>query len=82
MATKTISVTLEAYERLKRAKRKPAESFSEVIMRARWDSTPMTAGEYLRLVRERGPTLAADALDRIEEMKRADRPARDKWTED
>lgn len=82
MATKTISVTVEAYERLKRAKRESSESFSEVILRARWDSTPMTAREYLRLVRERGPMLDAEALDRIEEAKRADRPARDKWTGD
>jgi predicted CopG family antitoxin len=82
MATKTISVTLDAYERLRRAKRGPAESFSEVIMRARWDSKPITAGEYLRLVREQGPMLTPEMLDRIEEAKRADRPAGDKWTED
>jgi hypothetical protein len=42
----------------------------------------MTAGEYLKMVRERGPMLAPEALDRIEEAKQADRPARDKWTED
>ena len=34
MATKTIALRLEAYERLKRARRTPTESFSDVVMRA------------------------------------------------
>jgi hypothetical protein len=82
MATKTISVTVDAYERLKRAKTNSSESFSEVIMRARWDRTPITAGEYLRLVRERGPTFGLEELDAIEAAKREDRPPRDKWSEE
>ena len=81
MSTKTISVRLEAYERLRRARRDPSESFSQVIMRARWDTELVTAGEYLRLVRERGPVFGADELARIEEAKRTDGPPRDKWSE-
>lgn len=79
MSTKTISVRLDAYERLKRAKRSSAESFSDVIMRARWDAEPVTAGDYLRLVRERGPTFRPDELDAVEEGKGADHPPEDKW---
>ena len=33
MATKTISVELDAYQLLKRAKQKPSESFSQVVRR-------------------------------------------------
>lgn len=81
MATKTISVHLEAYERLARAKRSRSESFSDVIMRARWDTEPVTAGAYVRLVRERGPLFETAELDDMEAVKTADRPPRDKWTE-
>jgi hypothetical protein len=82
MSTKTISVRLEAYERLRRARRRSTESFSDVIMRARWDMTPVTAGEFLELVRERGPLYQAGELERIEEVKRNDPPPKDKWTAD
>jgi hypothetical protein len=81
MSTKTISVRLEAYERLSRAKG-PSESFSDVIMRARWDDQPVTGGEYLRLVRERGPVYDAAALTGVEEVKRMDRAPGDKWAKE
>lgn len=80
MSTKTISVRIEAYERLRRAKRDPSESFSDVIMRARWDSAPVTASAYLSLVRERGPLYTSDELADIEAAKASDRPPTDKWT--
>ena len=82
MSTKTISVRLEAYERLARARKTPSESFSDVIMRARWDAQPSTAGEYLRVVRERGPAYRVDELAEIEDRKRDDRPPTDKWIQD
>lgn len=80
MATKTISLKIEAYERLKRAKRHPAESFSEVVMRARWEDAPVTARDYLLLVRERGPSYSIAELERLEAFKAADFPPHDKWT--
>jgi hypothetical protein len=80
MATKTISVRLEAYERLKRAKRDSSESFSDVIMRARWETEPVTAAGYLRLVRERGPLYLAKELAGVDDLKKKDRPPKDKWT--
>jgi hypothetical protein len=82
MSTKTISVRIEAYERLRRAKRDGSESFSDVIMRARWDAEPVSAAAYLHLVRERGPLYTSDELADVEAVKAADRPPTDKWTTD
>jgi len=80
MSTKTISVRLEAYERLKRAKQDPSESFSEVIMRAHWPTEPVNAAGYLSLIRERGPLYGVKEVAAVDRAKRADRPPRDKWT--
>lgn len=81
MASRTISVHLAAYERLKRAKRNSTESFSDVIMRARWETDPVTAGALLQLARERGPVYRPEELDAVDAAQDADRPPRDKWTE-
>jgi predicted CopG family antitoxin len=79
MATKTISLKLEAYERLVRARLHPGESFSAVVMRAEWPQRPTTAEEYLDRVRERGSVYEPVDLSDIEELKAADRPPDDKW---
>jgi len=80
MPTKTISLKLEAYDRLRRARRYAGESFSNVVMRAHWDDEAVTAAEYLRIVRERGPLYTAEELERVEDVKAADRPPEDKWS--
>jgi hypothetical protein len=36
MSTKTVSLKKEAYDRLRAARRYPGESFSDVVLRARW----------------------------------------------
>ncbi len=82
MSTKTISLREEAYERLKLARRHPAESFSDVVMRASWDRELTTAGSYLRLVREKGPSYSTAELERVEESKGSDLPPSDKWKAD
>ncbi len=82
MPSKTISLRLEAYERLRRARRHAGESFSDVVMRARWAEEPVTAGQFLKQVRERGPTYDAVGLDTLEQLKAGDRPAEDKWTQE
>ena len=79
MATKTISLRLEAYERLRRARRHPGESFSDVVLRAQWADEAPTAGDYLNRIRERGPLYDAAGLDAIETLDAADAPAEDKW---
>lgn len=79
MATKTISLKLEAYEKLRKARRYATESFSEVILRARWPEETITATEWLRRCHEAGPRLTEVELDRIDELKVADHPPEDKW---
>ncbi len=80
MATKTISLKVEAYEKLRRARRYPAESFSEVVLRATWPEETVTGAKLLRRYRERGPFFHDEELDRIERLKSEDRPPEAKWT--
>ena len=78
MATKTISLKLEAYERLRRARRTPDESFSDVVMRAEWPEVGIS-GRELRTAYGGGPFLRADEVDRIEGALAADAPPEEKW---
>jgi hypothetical protein len=76
MATKTITLELDAYEKLKRAKRSDRESFSEVVRRARWDdgaSTGPAILAHLSELRLRYPEtfLPDEVLDRMDERVRA-----------
>ena len=80
MATKTISLRLEAYEKLRAARRYPEESFSQVILRARWSEETATGAELLRWFQERGPFLDPEGRESIERLKREDRPPEDKWS--
>lgn len=79
MSTKTISLRVEAYERLRRARREPGESFSDVVMRAVWPDAPFTARDLLALLRERDAVYGAEGLDAIEAATRDDTPPVDKW---
>lgn len=81
MSTKTISLRLEAYERLKRARREPGESFSDVVMRAEWPDLGVSGSELLAVYERRGAYFSGETLDRIEEAKASDRPPSDKWAE-
>jgi len=80
MATKTITLELDAYEKLRKAKRSERESFSEVVRRARWEDAASTGPQILgRLaelwVRHPDSFLPDDVLDRMDERART-RPAR------
>jgi predicted CopG family antitoxin len=79
MATKTISLKLEAWKRLRRARQSPDESFSDVVMRAQWREVGITAGELLAVYGSGGAHLSGEALDRIEEAGPGDQPPEDKW---
>lgn len=84
MATKTITLEIDAYEKLRRAKKSDRESFSEVVRRARWDepaSTGATILAHLAELSAKRPDafLPDDVLDRIEERSRT-RTARPRVT--
>jgi predicted CopG family antitoxin len=76
---KTVSLKVEAYERLRKARRYPGESFSEVILRARWPEDTVTGAELLERCRA-GAHFSAAELDAVDAMKAAEAPPEDKWT--
>ena len=78
MATKTISIDLEAYERLRSARRSPDDSFSKVIKRAIWPPAPRTAAAMLAAL-EGAPVLHDGELDRLEAVQLADPVPEDRW---
>jgi predicted CopG family antitoxin len=79
MASKTITLKLEADNRLRAARRYPTESFSEVVLRASWPADTATARDLLRLYKASGPRLSKQALDDIAAANAADEPPVDKW---
>ena len=80
MASKTITLKLEAYNRLRAARRYPTESFSEVVLRATWPADTATGRQLLELYRSgRRPRLSEDALDEIAAINAGDKPPVDKW---
>ena len=52
MSTKTISIDLVAYERLKNARIGPKDSFYQVIRRAQWQQEAKTCGGLLAALEE------------------------------
>ena len=65
MATKTISLELDAYERLKAAKG-PGESFSDVVRRASFRKNPLTAQGLLSQLAKRGAIFSESDLKNLE----------------
>jgi predicted CopG family antitoxin len=76
MVMRKISLRLEAYERLRRARRYPGESFSEVVLRATWPGQTLTGRDLLQRCRKHGPFYEERDLWRIEELKVLDGPPR------
>ena len=68
MAIKTVSLELDAYEILSRARRHPRESFSCVVRRAHWAGPQYTGAALLAYMRERsrlGTALTDASLQRL-----------------
>ncbi len=80
MATKTISVDLEAYQRLRKARLTPGESFSKVIKRARWEVSRKTCGELLTAL-TRMPIASEQVVERLERAQAEDTPPDSPWHE-
>jgi predicted CopG family antitoxin len=80
MPTKTISLKIEAYQRLRSVRRYPDESFSDIVLRATWPEETLTAGDLLEHLRSTQPVLTQEALDRIDAASRSDAPPDEKWT--
>lgn len=80
MATKTISIDLEAYERLRRARKSERESFSQVIRRAEWRANEPVCRDLLSAVESMEP-LGEDAIEALERGQEEDLPPRSKWND-
>ena len=84
MATKTVSVDLEAYERLRQARSSEKESFSQVIKRAVWLPQRGTAASLLALlqvVEASESPLSEEVLDRLDANQVNDQRAPDRWAD-
>ena len=79
MSVKTIFSRLEAHDRLRAARRDPAESFGEVVVRAGWPEDTITARELPDRRRARTPRFRDEELERIEALRRRDTPPEDNW---
>lgn len=79
MGSKNISISEDAYLRLRRARRHPRESFSQVIQRGKWDERSPTAQSWLENM-EAVPEVSEAILDSLDANQRTDRPPKDKWS--
>ncbi len=71
MATKTITLELDAYEKLRAAK-KAGESFSEVVRRVRFADEPVTGAGLRGYYRSGGSGVAEGYLDAVAEAAKHD----------
>ncbi len=71
MSTKTISIDLEAYEKLSRARLSPRDSFSRVIKRAKWEMPAKTCGDLLKSLATLPPA-TDEILERLERAQAED----------
>jgi len=78
MATKTISLELDAYEKLRLSKR-PGESFTEVVRRAHFEDPAATGASLRRYFREGGSGVSEQYLDDVDAAEKNDQPPDDPW---
>ena len=78
MATRTITLELDAYEKLRAAKR-GRESFSSVVRRCILPDGPKTGKALLDYLRARTAYLTEEELDDIEIIDRNDTPPVSPW---
>jgi hypothetical protein len=78
MATKTITLKLDAYEKLRLAKR-GGESFTEVVRRAVWVDAPATGESLLNYFRNVCSGTSVKYLDAVEYAAKHDPIPDDPW---
>ena len=78
MATKTLTLELDAYEKLRHAKR-AGESFTEVVRRAVWMDAPATGESLLTYFRNGGSGTSDKYLDAVEDAASHDPIPDDPW---
>jgi len=76
MATKTISLEIDAYERL-RSSKKPGESFSAVVRRAQFPEGPSSGADLLEYMQKGGSGVSHAHLNEVEEADQNDSPPDD-----
>lgn len=81
MATKTISIEIDVYERLRSLRKAPSESFSQVLRRELSRTGSITAGELLkRALSEEELRFTEDEIQAIEDAKLAQGAPQDPWS--
>ena len=79
MATKTISVDLEAYTALSGARLSAKESFSQVIKRARWSRQAKTGGDLLKALPTM-PKASTAVIRQLQNIQKNDAPPDNPWS--
>jgi len=78
MPTKTITLELDAYQKLRSAKH-PGESFTEVVRRAVIADPPLTGSSLRSYLHEYGGKVSAAYLDSVEHAAAHDPAPDDPW---
>jgi hypothetical protein len=78
MATKTITLELDAYEHL-RSRKRPGESFSAVVRRARFERSAPTGNELHKYFSEGGSGLDEVYWEGVVKASANDTPPEDPW---
>ncbi len=78
MPTKTITLELDAYEKLRLAKR-AGESFTEVVRRAVLVDAPLTGAALREYFQNGGSRVSEKYLDAVEEATKHDPIPDDPW---
>lgn len=79
MRGKTITLDPDAYQRL-RARKRPGETFSSVVRRARFTDSAPTGDDLLKWANEVSAPVSEKYLLSVEEAANQDLPPEDPWS--